>query len=72
MPLIAGLGWAVREIGRKPWTVYGLLYPSELITSIEINPLIEVVIIGGMLAAFALMVYTIYLVLTRDIRFLRR
>ncbi|MCS7121768.1 MAG: cytochrome ubiquinol oxidase subunit I [Archaeoglobaceae archaeon] len=25
-------GWYVREVGRKPWTVYGLLYPEELVT----------------------------------------
>lgn len=30
----AAFGWAVREIGRKPWTVYGLLYPSELVTPV--------------------------------------
>ncbi|MEM0020960.1 MAG: cytochrome ubiquinol oxidase subunit I [Fervidicoccaceae archaeon] len=28
------LGWYVREVGRKPWTVYGLLYPSELATTV--------------------------------------
>jgi len=29
------LGWYVREVGRKPWTVYGLLYPSEVVTSVD-------------------------------------
>lgn len=28
----SALGWFVREVGRKPWTVYGLLYPEELVT----------------------------------------
>ena len=28
----AVLGWAVREVGRKPWTVYGLLWPEELVS----------------------------------------
>lgn len=28
-------GWYVREVGRKPWTVYGLLYPEELVTVVE-------------------------------------
>lgn len=28
-------GWYVREVGRKPWTVYGLLYPEELVTVVD-------------------------------------
>ena len=64
MPLIAGLGWAVREIGRKPWTVYGLLYPEELITPVEINPLVGGGIVAGIIIAIILMFYTIYVVLT--------
>jgi hypothetical protein len=35
--LASGLGWFIREDGRKPWTVYGLLYPEELITSVPIG-----------------------------------
>jgi len=31
----AVLGWYVREVGRKPWTVYGILYPSDVSTSVS-------------------------------------
>jgi cytochrome d ubiquinol oxidase subunit I len=31
----SALGWYVREVGRKPWTVYGLLYPDELVSVFE-------------------------------------
>ncbi|MEM0341072.1 MAG: cytochrome ubiquinol oxidase subunit I [Acidilobaceae archaeon] len=31
----ASLGWYVREVGRKPWTVYGLLYPEEIMTTVN-------------------------------------
>lgn len=31
------LGWFVREVGRKPWTVYGLLYPQEVVTPIQLS-----------------------------------
>ena len=36
----SALGWAVREVGRKPWTVYGLLSPEELVNanSIVLSP----------------------------------
>ncbi|MEM0336150.1 MAG: cytochrome ubiquinol oxidase subunit I [Thermofilum sp.] len=36
----SALGWAVREVGRKPWTVYGLLTPEELATPVPLaqNP----------------------------------
>ncbi len=34
----AVLGWAVREVGRKPWTVYGLLWPEELVSANAIAP----------------------------------
>lgn len=29
------LGWYVREVGRKPWTVYGLIYPEEIATAVD-------------------------------------
>ncbi|MEM4674207.1 MAG: cytochrome ubiquinol oxidase subunit I [Pyrobaculum sp.] len=32
--LPAVLGWYVREAGRKPWTVYGLLYPEDVVTPV--------------------------------------
>jgi len=70
MPTIAGLGWAVREVGRKPWTVYGLLYPEELITPVEINSPVAIGIILGVIIGISLMFYTIYIVLTKPPRIL--
>ncbi|MCS7106693.1 MAG: cytochrome ubiquinol oxidase subunit I [Acidilobaceae archaeon] len=29
------LGWYVREVGRKPWTVYGLVYPEEVVSVVD-------------------------------------
>ncbi len=69
-PLMSGLGWAIREIGRKPWTVYGLLYPSELITPLGGSAWVAAVVIGGLVAGFIFMCLTIYLVLVKG--FLRR
>jgi len=45
------LGWYVREVGRKPWTVYGLLYPEELITVVEFSRSPEFAIAFGIVIA---------------------
>jgi len=70
-PAMAGLGWAVREIGRKPWTVYGLLYPEELVTPNPIGIEVVLTIIGGLLLGLLMTFTTIYLVLKKPPRFLK-
>jgi len=67
-------GWYVREVGRKPWTVYGLLYPSEVVTPVDYTTspgflafayaVILAVNVGGLAA--------MYIVATRGLRFWRR
>ena len=67
-------GWYVREVGRKPWTVYGLLYPSEVVTPVDYATstgflifayaVILAVNIGGLAA--------MYIVATRELKFWRR
>ena len=67
-------GWYVREVGRKPWTVYGLLYPSDVVTPVSYATstsflalaysVVLAVNIGGLAA--------MYIVVTRDLRFWRR
>jgi len=54
--IVSFLGWAVREIGRKPWTIYGVM---DVSTAHTINPptMGEVIIIAlylvGLLAALS-------------------
>jgi cytochrome d ubiquinol oxidase subunit I len=70
IPSVAG--WYVREVGRKPWTVYGLLYPSELVTPVPYSTspgflafaylVILAVNIGGLIA--------LYIVAAREYKFL--
>ena len=36
--IAATAGWAAREIGRQPWTVYGLITTNEVVTSDVITP----------------------------------
>lgn len=70
--LSASLGWYVREVGRKPWTVYGLLYPEELISISPVvgQTLFQLVVVLGMLVVGLGGVYAMYVVATRGIRFL--
>jgi cytochrome d ubiquinol oxidase subunit I len=65
----SGLGWFVREDGRKPWTVYGLLYPEELVTPVPIGPI--VIVFALLFVAVAIVgIYGIYVVSTRRLKFI--
>jgi len=65
----SGLGWFVREDGRKPWTVYGLIYPEELITPISISPFVFVAFALIFVAVAIIGIYGIYIVSTRRLKF---
>ena len=67
--LASGLGWFIREDGRKPWTVYGLLYPEELITSVPAGPVFILFAVLFVVVA-AIGVYGIYVVSTRRLKFI--
>jgi cytochrome d ubiquinol oxidase subunit I len=65
----SGIGWFIREDGRKPWTVYGLLYPEELVTSVPIGPI--VILFAVLFVAVAVIgIYGIYVVSTRRLKFI--
>ena len=69
--LASGLGWFVREDGRKPWTVYGLIYPEELITPVTISPFVFVAFALIFVAVAIVGIYGIYIVSTRRLKFTR-
>ena len=66
----SGLGWFVREDGRKPWTVYGLIYPEEVITSVSISPIVFVAFALIFVAVAVVGIYGIYIVSTRRLKFI--
>jgi len=66
----SGLGWFVREDGGKPWTVYGLIYPEEVITSVTISPLVFVAFALLFVAVAVVGIYGIYIVSTRRLKFI--
>ncbi|MCL4437393.1 MAG: cytochrome ubiquinol oxidase subunit I [Thaumarchaeota archaeon] len=65
----AVIGWYVREAGRKPWTVYGLVYPEEIVTPVQIEP----AVLGGFALLFTAVslvgIYGMYIVSTKPSRF---
>ena len=66
----AMLGWFVREGGRKPWTVYGLLYPTELVTPVSIDPFVLTLFTLTFVLMAIVGLYGIYIVATRRLRFI--
>ncbi len=69
--LPASLGWYVREVGRKPWTVYGLLYPEELVTPTPVPATTMALFTAVFVAMAAGGLYGMYLVATRPLEFVR-
>jgi cytochrome d ubiquinol oxidase subunit I len=69
--LTASLGWFVREVGRKPWTVYGLLYPEELITPVPIDPIALALFVLTFVTVAIVGLYGMYVVATSPLRFIQ-
>jgi cytochrome d ubiquinol oxidase subunit I len=68
----SALGWLVREVGRKPWTVYGLIYPGEVVS---VSPVVYqtsfVLITAFIILAVNLGgLFAMYIVATREFKFL--
>jgi cytochrome d ubiquinol oxidase subunit I len=68
--LVSSLGWAVREVGRKPWTVYGLIYPDEVVTPVAINPMVMVAFVGVFVVMAAVGVYGMYVFAAKPLKFM--
>ncbi len=66
----AGLGWFVREVGRTPWTVYGLLSPQELVSPVAINPIVLTAFVMIFVTIGLVGIYGMFLVSTRSLRFI--
>lgn len=69
----SALGWYVRELGRKPWTVYGLLYPEEVVTVVSYARTAEFAILFGLLIlAIAIFgILAMFLIAIKEFKFER-
>ena len=66
--IVAGsAGWAVRELGRQPWTIYGLVRPEQVITPNPITPIFSYFIILVEVTTFACGITGLYFVPTRSL-----
>jgi len=63
LPYIAiAVGWAVAEMGRQPWIVYGLYRTSEAISAV---PAIQIIFSMGLLVLFYLLLFVLFLYLMK-------
>ena len=63
--LVSTLGWGVREIGRKPWTIYGLLTVDEAATPNAISILLIVGVTAYIVLVGVALLLVIYYVFRR-------
>ncbi|WP_252901059.1 cytochrome ubiquinol oxidase subunit I [Vulcanisaeta sp. JCM 14467] len=63
--IAATAGWAAREIGRQPWTVYGLITTNEVVTSDPITPGFVAFVVIILLAIAIVGALAMYYVATR-------
>jgi len=61
--LVSFLGWAVREMGRKPWSIYGVMTVDVAHTANPADPLAYVLVAFLFLGALAGLIYAAYKVL---------
>ena len=60
-------GWAVREVGRQPWTIYGLVRGSQVITPNPITPLFSYFMILVEIMTFVGGIVALYFIPTRSL-----
>jgi len=65
--LAGSAGWAVRELGRQPWTIYGLVRPEQLITPNPITPLFSYFIILVEAMTFTCGIVALYFIPTKSL-----
>jgi len=66
--IVAGsAGWAVREIGRQPWTIYGLVRSEQVITPNPITPLFSYFIVLVEAMTFVSGIVALYFIPTKSL-----
>jgi len=69
LALFAGAaGWAVREVGRHPWTIYGLIPYYDVVTPATVTPTLVAFVVALEVAIFIAGTAAIIAVLRHEIR----
>ena len=56
------LGWYVKEVGRQPWVIYGIVKVSEILSpTFAITPVVIVSVLGMLVLAIVGICYTAYM-----------
>ncbi len=63
--IVSFLGWAVREIGRKPWTIYGIMDVETAHTLNPPSPYLAVIIALYFVIVLSVLIYAVYRFLWR-------
>ncbi len=63
--IVSFLGWAVREIGRKPWTIYGIMDVKTAHTINPPSPLVVALLALYFVALLSVLIYGVYRFLWR-------
>jgi len=67
--LASSIGWFVREVGRKPWTIYGYLRQEEIVTPVPIDTAVITLFTTIFLAIGFISAYIMYVIATRPQKF---
>jgi cytochrome d ubiquinol oxidase subunit I len=67
--IVAGVsGWATREMGRHPWTVYGLVTYNDVVNSHSITPLFTAGIIVLEISVFLAGIWGVYMIYFKKLK----
>jgi cytochrome d ubiquinol oxidase subunit I len=60
--VVNALGWYVKEVGRQPWVIYGLVKVSDILSpTFAITPIVAAAVSGTLLLAVLGIAYTVYM-----------
>lgn len=66
--LAGGFGWAAREMGRHPWTIYGLVTYNDVVTAHPVTVPFTIAIIVLELSILSAGLWGIYMIYFRNLR----
>ena len=66
--LAGGFGWATREMGRHPWTIYGLVTYNDVVTAHPVTIAFTIGIIVLELSIFAAGLWGIYMIYFKNLK----
>lgn len=61
------LGWYVKEVGRQPWVIYGIVKVNEILSpTFAITPAVMVAVLGMLVLAIVGICYTAYMLVYKE------